>query len=202
MSKTIFLLVNGICTNPEDVQAWTDRAEEWINNNTKHKSTKMEYRAGALTRRFYQNARVDNLQKICKAYPEHKIILVGHSNGCDIIQRLIQRGKTKVHELHLIAGASERDFEKNGYNKALKEKQLEKIVVYWSPIDEALKKAKLSTQLFGWLGLGYGYLGLTGPDRVECEVKSKVIVYKEHMSHSQWFSKRNFEKTMRTVTNK
>lgn len=202
MNNTIYILVNGILTNPEDVDSWTDRAEEWIDTNTEFKATKMEYRSGAFTRRIFQSARVKNLQKICKAYLGDKIILVGHSNGCDIIQRMINKGIPKVHELHLIAAASEHDFKKNGFNRALKNGHVERIIVYMSTIDNVLKKAKLSSRLFGWMGLGYGYLGLTGPLNVDPSVEAKVFVHNEPMSHSQWFSKKSFERTMKTITGK
>lgn len=202
MNNTQIILVNGILNQPESVDGWTDHAEQWIDKNTEFKSTKMEYRATALTRRFHQGTRVKNLQKICKAYLGDRIILVGHSNGCDIIQRMINKGIPRVHELHLIAAASEHDFIKNGYNRALKNEHVEKIVVYMSPIDEALKKARLSTKLFGWLGLGYGYLGLVGPLNVNPEVKDRVVMHNEPMGHSQWFSKKFFERTMKTITGK
>lgn len=203
MNQTIYIFVNGILTNPEDVGAWTDYAVEWINKNTEGKADKMEYRSGVLTRRWFQNERVQNLQKICKRYLGDKIILVGHSNGCDIIERMIRKGLTgKIQEIHLIAAASEHDFIKNGYNTALKAERVGKIFVYTSPIDEALRKARWSKKLFGWLGLGYGYLGLIGPSRVDAKVKDSVVIYNEQMSHSQWFSKKFFEKTMQTITGK
>lgn len=203
MNNTIYILVNGICTNPEDVEAWTDRAEAWLDEHTKAKATKMEYKAGVLTRRWYQNERVENLQKICKRYLGDKIILVGHSNGCDIIERMLKKGLTgKIQEIHLIAAASEHDFVKNGYNNALKSERVGKIVVYTSPIDKALQKAKWSSSMFGWLGLGYGYLGLVGPLNVDPSAKDRVVVYNEEMSHSQWFSKKFFERTMKTISGK
>lgn len=203
MNKTVIIFVNGILSSPEDVEAWTDRAVGWVNKNTDYKSDKMEYRSGTLTRRWYQNQRVKNLQKICKSYLGDRIILVSHSNGADIVERMIQKGLTgRIHELHLIAAASEHDFVKNGYNNALKSTRVGKIVVYMSPIDEALKKARWSTRLFGWLGLGYGYLGLVGPLNVKPEVKDMVVVHNEPMSHSQWFSKKFFEKTMATIVGK
>lgn len=200
MIRTIIIFVNGILNSPENVDSWTDHAVEWVNNKTDSKADKMEYRSGVLTRRWFQSARVENLQSICKKYVGNKIVLVGHSNGCDIIQRLIAKGFPKINEIHLIAAASEADFKKNGFNHALKLNKVEKIFVYMSPIDEALKKAKWSTILFGWLGLGYGYLGLVGPKNESSEFFGRVIVHKEDMGHSQWFSKKNFDNTMRLVT--
>lgn len=202
MNNTVYILVNGIMNNPENVESWTDKAEIYIDTHTEFKATKMEYRSGAITRRFYQGERVRNLQKICKSYLGDKIILVGHSNGCDIIQRMAIKGLMKIHELHLIAAASEANFRKNGFNRALKHEIIDKIYVYTSDVDEALKKAKLSTQLFGWLGFGYGYLGLVGPNHVDPLVNDRVVVYKETMGHSQWFSKKFFERTMNSILGK
>lgn len=202
MSNTIYIFVNGILTNPEDVESWTDRAEHWIDVNTEAKATKMEYRAGVITRRFYQSERVRNLQIICKRYVGQKIILVAHSNGGDIVQRLVNKGMPKISEIHLIASASEADFKKNGFNRALRHGNLEKITVYVSPVDNELKKAKWSTKLFGWMGLGYGYLGLVGPKNVEDSIKDKVKVISDLLDHSQWFSKKNFDRTMQTIIGK
>jgi pimeloyl-ACP methyl ester carboxylesterase len=202
MNEQIYILVNGILTNPEDVGSWTDRAEEWIDMHSSFKATKMEYRAGIFTRRLYQNTRVQNLKKICKAYLGDRIVLVGHSNGCDIIQRMATKGTVRIHELHLIAGASDHDFRRNGYNRVLRHGAIDKIFVYVSDADKALKNALLSTHLFGWLGLGYGYLGLVGPTNVDPLVKDRVIIYKEPMDHSQWFNKHFFEKTMNCILGK
>lgn len=201
MNNTQYILINGILNSPESVESWTDLAEEYIEIHTKHKCSKMEYRSGVLTRRWFQADRVKNLQKICKAYLGDKIILVGHSNGCDIIQRMINKGMPKVHEIHLFAAASENDFKKNGFNRALKNDQVGRIFIYCSTSDSALKKAKLSSALFGWMGLGYGYLGLVGPINISGEVVDRVKVVQENTySHSQWFSKVNFEKTMKLIS--
>lgn len=202
MSKTTYIFVNGIMTNPESVDSWTDRAEQWIDTNTSDKATKMEYRSGVLTRRLYQNERVRNLQTVAKRYLGQKIVLVAHSNGGDIVQRLIAKGMPKISEIHLIASASEADFKKNGFNRALRHGNLEKITVYVSPVDNALKKARWSTRLFGWMGLGYGYLGLVGPKNVEDSIKDKVKVISDLLDHSQWFSKKYFDRTMQTIIGK
>lgn len=200
MTKTQYIFVNGILNNPEDVEAWTDRAVVWINQNTDSKADKMEYECGIFTRRIFQETRVKNLQKIAKNYDGGRIVLIGHSNGCDIIQRLVQKGIPRVHELHLIAAAAEGCFNRNGYNKALKNEKIDRIFVYTSPIDSALKQAKLSTQLFGWMGLGYGYLGLSGPLNVDPINVNKITVYNERLDHSQWFSKKYFERTMKHIS--
>lgn len=203
MSRSQYIFVNGILSKPEDVVSWTDRAVFWINKADQAgdlRADKMEYECGIFSRRFYQNDRVKNLQKIAKNYNGDRVVLVGHSNGCDIIERVVRKGTPKIHELHLIAAASQADFKKNGYNRALKNGLIENIYIYMSPIDEALEKARLSTQLFGWMGLGYGYMGLTGPLNVDPSIKHKVFVYKYDFGHSDWFSRKNFESTMRAIS--
>lgn len=198
MSK-VFIFVNGILNLPGDVSAWTDRAESWIEANTNYKATKMEYFTSALLRRIHQEDRVDNLKTICERYGDHKIVLVGHSNGCDVILRLIARNQLDFHSVHLIAGACEKDFNKNLLNNALRDGSVGKVTVYWSKRDKALKKAKLSTRLFGWLGLGYGYLGLVGPVNVDDDVSGRVESYERRFDHSQWFSQKNFNDLMTKV---
>lgn len=202
MNSTLYIFVNGILTNPEDIQGWTDRAEIWIDTHTPDKATKMEYRSGALTRMWYQNERINNLKKLCRSYNADKVVLVGHSNGCDIIQKMIKKSNIKIHEAHLIAGASEHDFKKNGLSKALKSGQLGKVFIYVSPIDEALKRAKWTRGLLKYIGLGYGYLGLVGPDNVDIDISNRVVLYIESFSHSQWFSKKNFEHTMQCIAHR
>lgn len=201
MKSTQFIFVNGILNNPEKVDVWTDLAEEWIETNTPFKANKMEYRSGPITRRFKQNDRVYNLQKICMAYTGDKIVLVGHSNGCDIIQRLINKGLPKIHEAHLIAAASEHDFRKNGYNTALRLANVDKIYVYVSANDQALKNAKKTRPFLKYFGLGYGYLGLIGPKYISQDVADKVVVHTfNEYGHSDWFKEDNFEKTMKLIS--
>lgn len=199
MRKMCFIFINGILNVPGDVSGWTDKAEAWIEVNTVHPATRLEYFSDAIFRRFQQEHLVDDLATICERYDDHKIVLVGHSNGCDIIIRLIKRMKHDIHHAHLIAGACERDFYKNGINMAIMEGTLGRVTVYWSPKDKALKKARLSSRLFGWMGLGYGYMGLTGPFNVSDKISHKVNSVERHFDHSQWFSTKNFDETMLAI---
>lgn len=198
MKDKSYLFCNGILTNPNDVNGWTDRAEAWIEKETPYNADKFEYFSGALTRRLYQNDRVEKVITIARRMTPMNLVLVGHSNGCDIIQRVVQREKFKIKELHLIAAASEHDFEKNGFNKALIKGTVEQIFCYCSPKDGALQKAKLSN-IFNFLGLGYGYLGLVGPSRVAESVKDRVTCIWRNIDHSDWFNKKYFPLTMKQI---
>jgi len=200
MNRRIYIFINGILTKPGDVQGWTDRAETWIETNTKYKATRFEYYSGALSRRLFQEKRVDDLETVVKGFLGEKIILVGHSNGCDIIQRLVCRALFRFEEIHLIGAASEKDFDKNGFNAALRTERVKRIYVYWSKNDTALKKAKLSTRLFGNFGLGYGYLGLVGPQNVDPELKHRVGSFEFVHDHSDYFLGKNFENTLKIIS--
>lgn len=198
--KKKYIFINGILTDPGDVEGWTDNAEAWIERETPFKADKFEYRAGAATRRILQNSRVDNVITIARRMGTSDLVLVGHSNGCDIIERVVRKANFRIRELHLIAAASEHDFEKNGFNKALQAEKVGKIFIYCSPKDRALKKAKFTRGFLKFIGLGYGYLGLVGPSRVRDSLKDRVITHWTEFDHSEWFTRRNFEQTMKLIT--
>jgi hypothetical protein len=50
------------------------------------------------------------------------------------------------------------------------------------------------------LGLGYGYLGLVGPQNIDTGLIEKVEIVHHKFSHTGWFNKDNFDNTMRKVT--
>ncbi len=195
--KTIIFL-NGILTNPEDVEGWTDRAEAWVETKLKVPAEKMEYRAGMLTRRWKQAERVQNLEKIVARLGSRNLILIGHSNGCDIIERFVKRGLFNVAEVHLIAAASEADFTKT-WNEALQFNRVGMVNVYWSKKDRALKQAKISKLLLGWLGLGYGYLGLVGPQNVAESIRTRVFSQEKDFDHSDWIDGENLEDLLHDI---
>lgn len=193
-----FVLINGILTSPGDVNAWTDRAEAWIEDLTKNTATRHEYFSGALTRRIFQSARVEQLRSIVNR-SNNDIVLVGHSNGADLIERFIRSTSRRIAELHLIAAASEHDFRKNGYNQALISNRVGKICVYFSKKDEVLRKCSKVTPWLKWVGLGYGYLGYTGPKYVNTLCRDRVIESEWECGHSDYFKNENFDKIMRQI---
>lgn len=198
--KVTYLFCNGILTKPGVIGNWTVRACEWVNQQTKFSADRYEYASDAIFRRIGQEQRVKDLQTVVQRLSTGDIILVGHSNGCDLIERLVRRNVHYFKEIHLIAAASENDFRKNGYNEALKKKSVGEVYVYHSPLDEALKQAKWSTRLFGWMGLGYGYLGLVGPKYINKQIQFKVKSIERPFGHSEWFADANFDETMKLVT--
>jgi len=202
MAKTLYLFINGILTRPSDPKGWTDRAVTYIQARCECGSAeKFEYFSGAMTRRLFQSGRVDIAADIVRNYiGDHRIVLVGHSNGCDIICRLIERYGFIIKEAHLFAAAAEKDFNRNGLNEALTDNRLGLVHVYTSREDDVLKYGGgLTCGLFGWCGMGYGTLGYSGPTNVRD--KTRVFVHQnDRMNHGDWFAGENFLWSMQSVT--
>lgn len=201
MSDKVYICGNGILTNPGDAKDWNRRAAIWIEEHAKPaRAQPYLYFQDIIFRRLFQQKRVDELIAIVKSFEEDEfdIYLVGHSNFCDIICRLLQKWDGMISEVHLIAGACEANCEKNGINAALKQGRLAKAFIYVSADDSALKSAKLSETILGWAGLGYGSMGLTGP--VNRAIRTRVI-RRDSYDHSTWFDDDHFDETMRLITN-
>jgi pimeloyl-ACP methyl ester carboxylesterase len=202
MAKTLYVFINGILTRPSDPQGWTDRAVTYIQAKCEcGVAEKFEYFSGALTRRLRQGRRVDQVAAIISDYQlDHRIVLVGHSNGCDIILRLLEHYPFLIREAHLFAAAVEKDFNKNGLNEAITDNRLGIAHVYVSRGDEVLKYgAGMTSTLFGWAGFGYGTLGYSGP--INIRRNDRVFVHRDDlMNHGSWLTGENFIRSMEFVT--
>lgn len=205
--NTVIIFVNGILTDPESTSAWTDRAELWVLSNTPCRAAKYEYWSFALTRRMKQAKRVRELRTLVLEWfrKGYEIVLVGHSNGADIICRLLKSCPCRIKEAHLVAAACDHDFERNGINHAMRKGWLGRCVCYCSEDDNMLHLAKISWMLLHWVGLGYGYLGLVGPHNItypgQCPVVwARDIWPNDETDHSEWWDAgRKFNQSMRLI---
>lgn len=200
-SEPVYIVVNGILVSPGDARGWTDRAVTWLHNEAEVnvQAEKFEYFASALTRRIRQQAHAEDLAALIRRYNGRELHLVGHSNGCDLILRALRLTLTPIRSIHLIAAACDEDFDRNGLNEALVSLRLRAVHLYTSPDDGVLKwLARPSRLLFGWLGLGYGLLGLVGPKfeaAPDCVTRDDRPGY----GHSTWFSDEHFVETFRLI---
>ncbi len=200
-TEPVFIVVNGILTNPGEAREWTDRAVTWLHSMADEnvQAEKFEYFASALTRRFRQQRHAEDLAALIRHYTGRQIHLVGHSNGCDLILRALATTSTEIASVHLVAGACDEDFDRNGLNEDITCGQVRHVHVYTSPDDGVLKwAARPSRLLFGWLGLGYGLLGLVGPKFVT--LSERVWRYdRPGFGHSTWFTDDNFAATFNRI---
>ena len=201
MPRTRFyLFINGILTLSNGRDAWPDRAVTWVESHYGQLAEKFEYFTDALTRRLFQRARVSECARLLAQYGGQDLILVGHSNGADIVCRLLAAyPEIEIKQIHLLAAAAEADFERNGLNHALLTGRLGTVHLYGSRNDTALKLAQM-TEWLRFLGLGYGALGRTGPRNVDDRVTHRVKeTWRDDFDHGTWFSPAQFAITMDTL---
>lgn len=200
MPRTCFIAINGIRTKPGDAEGWTDRFVTWINTRLPDGvvAEKFEYSCSAILRRMHQRQRADEISKKVGYYRRagYRLVLVGHSNGCDLIARVLEACGAEIDAAHLIAPAADEE----DFAEAIREGLIRRIHIYGSKNDGALKFAKSTRPLIGWLGLGYGSLGLRG---AEFESLFPDVVH-SHMDDKQGHSTRlqrgpQFERLMQDI---
>lgn len=210
-AKLVFVCVNGILSRPGASDGWTDRAVTWLQCNSPHKAEKWEYAAGPILRRIRQSSRAKKIATMLAYYERagFEIILVAHSNGCDLVSRVLAlRGaepwyfQSQIRSAHLFAAATDW----LGLHQALDGGSLKTLHLYGSDSDWALKFARVSRWLGGWAGLGYGSLGLHGDivesddlgDQLDQGRGKRVFDHgDDKFGHSDWFERGpTFEGTM------
>jgi hypothetical protein len=190
MNNTVYIYVNGILTFPGDSENWNGKAVTWTHVHTDNKAEKIEYFVGPIGKVLGQKKRSYKLARTMSFYRGWDIVLVGHSNGCDVIVDSLNDypDSYNIKEIHLFAAACEADFEKNGLNKL----GVDKVKVYIGERDSALQ-FWASTWIGQWLG--YGVLGKIGP----LNAKMLIEVVRMNFEHSEWFKGENFDKTMNSI---
>lgn len=201
MPRHAFLFVNGILTRPGNARGWTDRAVHWFNQREEGVACyPFEYYSPALLRFAFQRGHARDLAETIDEYAGHRIHLVGHSNGAELIERALAITPIRIDTIHLVAGAVERDFSKNELGRALNRGQVRRVFCLCSRGDAVLKYLARPSQVFQFLGLGYGDLGHRGPVLTALnDTQSVRTAWRDTLGHSEWFSAANFEATMETI---
>ncbi len=193
MPKQVCIYVPGILTWPGDADNWDGRAVTWTHNHTDRRAEKVEYFCGPIGRAFGQFSRIKKLYRTLDHYRDWEITLVGHSNGAAVILGCLQSPIPHIANLHLVCGACESNFNKNGINSSLLVKRIGKVFVYIGHKDLALR---LAHTIPGKL-LGYGTLGLHGPINVAPQLADRVgrLDWNE-FGHSTCWHTKQFDRTM------
>jgi hypothetical protein len=197
MMNTVYILINGIRTDPDDQHAWTDRLCTLLNLRTPNnvKAEKFEYQCSATFRRVGQSQRARDLIERVTTYRNEgwRVVLIGHSNGCDLIARVV--GHLYVPEVHLFAPAAE----DNDFAEALEHLRISRLYIYGSRNDKALKFASFTSRILRWMRLGYGSLGLRGAE-LAARFPHQTRDRSQHdFGHSTWFEPQRIEETLRLI---
>jgi hypothetical protein len=197
MSARYYILLPGIRTNPKDWSNWSVKMASDINLKTDSKAEEFRYLALAITPKSRQDERARYVASLAhRAFEQgYTPVLVGHSNGCEVIRQALSHLGCVVSEVHLIAGATDEDFERGGWNQALRDGKVGTIHVYTGARDCVLRTiAKIGSFL------GYGRLGYTGPKNVDSSVYSKLRTIPSNHDHNSWFSEKCYDGTFWLVT--
>ena len=184
--RTIFICINGIRSKPSDPRGWTDEFVTSLNIDTPDwvQAEKFEYYVNWWNRWLSQRKNAKELSRKVNAYLNagYRVVLIGHSNGCDLIARLFDTNM-RIDAAHLFAAAA---YEEH-FEVAIQSRLVRRVHLYGSPDDAALKVASLTSRVLNWFGIGYGSMGLRGQTLAE---KYPDIV-KDHSikgyGHSTWF---------------
>jgi predicted alpha/beta hydrolase family esterase len=200
--RNCYIIVPGINTSTKNNFDWFVRLTEDLMRVGSGCPVAIEYRytTGAIFRRLSQGKRAKEIKNLIEKWSENfNVVLIGHSNGCDLIQRALKITQAKVKNVHAFAGAAEDNIQKTGFYDALNSGRLEKLFVYHSKTDKALGLAARASRIFSFLGLGYGTLGLHGAVNVPNTLKDKVFNFSfDGYGHGTYF-KEEYTKTLATI---
>ena len=193
--RHVFIFIPGIDTWPGSSRNWDGRAVTWIHTHSEDQAEKVEYFCGPIGRAFGQKDRENKLRRTLNFYRGRDITLVGHSNGAAVILQMMAANTNwpRIQNLHLVCGACEADFNINGLNQLMTQGKVQSVFVYVAEADLALRLAH------SWPAkmLGYGVMGLHGPQNVLDSVKRDVgLLSWPHFGHSDCWQDRNFDRTM------
>lgn len=200
MKPRMFILVNGINTLPDN---WTDEATTLIMRKGMGMADNVEYFITGLMRmvsnlkermlgwtkhplfRSFQSRKAEELARMIEGYREKfEVILIGHSNGCDLIARALLQGAV-ASQAHLISPAAHGE----DFLEVLKQFRVQLVYIYGSRADEALKIGPL---------FGFGNMGLRGAEYAAKD--PRIVDCSRHMyGHSTWINGQHLERTLEQI---
>jgi hypothetical protein len=181
---TIWLIVRGICGNPDDCQEWEQLAVDWILQDPfcrrQHFVARADsYRCSALTVSLHQAERAKSFAEVLRGYAarQYPIRILCHSNGARVVRDGMRLADwPRVEEVHFVCGACDSDFDRTGFNGAMRRNRLGLFYYYVAGDDWAMR---MENTLLGKLDFAIPDhsrpMGLTGPRRVDPEIRRRVI---------------------------
>lgn len=189
VNRVAYIFVPGVLNYPGSAREWTDQAVTWIHRRmTCEAAEKFEYLALPFSRKLLARHRAQALADLIDQYPLDlfSLVLAGHSNGCDVIRLALAVSKRPANWVHFFSPA---------VPAAPAEHRLKALV-------RAGRIGFLNLYLAGRDGvLGRAHLGGLPAEAVRRQFADEphTKVFSEDFGHSGWFSKENFETTMRRV---
>ena len=205
--RSIIFFVRGIAGNPDDFMEWEQRAADHTIINYGIPARAISYHTDFWSVWMKRQFRAQRFAKVLRKYSvrDYRITIVAHSEGTVVaLDSMRLAGWPRVEQVHLICGACDSDFNRNGLGHALRAGQVNKVTCYTAGRDWAMRFENLilGRVLFG-ISERTWPLGLVGPRNVSQMVAGRVAVVSDppwkHYGHSECFERDNFERTMRQV---
>ena len=202
--QTIYFCVNGIQNWPGNPKNWNKRGCTWLHLNTPFKAQCDEYFTTALTVWIKRQERAKTLAALIRQFAGWRIIIVAHSNGGWVAVNALNllKWQIPIAALHLVSGACDGNFTRNGLNDGLKTGVLSFCGVYIAGKDKAMRveETLAGRCLFG-IYPGDKPLGLGGATQVWSGVANNPSRFKtvtqDDYGHSDWWLPANFDGTMK-----
>jgi hypothetical protein len=193
MIETVVIVVPGLGADTSDNAGFAPRLARDVCGEYGFKGVEVRYYAGPLLRRLSLSRIVRDVVEDATFFLErgYRVRMVGFSNGAEVICRALRAMDLKVgwqvDRVALFGAACDASFNDNGLNRALMLHEVREVVVGVSKADSVLSRwARLSRLLFGWLRLGFGTLGYSGPVEVHPAVRRWVVLVSRDYGHSDW----------------
>ena len=202
--KTVWFIVRGVAGVPGDMLEWEMKVRDQIIQSTERPAVAISYGTTPLTVWMRRKWRALRLAHVLRGYTarDWRIHVIAHSEGTvAILDALRLLGWPRVEALHLVCGACDSDFNRNGLNWALRTGGVGHVQVYIAGEDHAMKweDLVLGKLLFG-IPERSRPLGLNGPRNVDGEYSTKVKIHREspwdNWGHSTCWEGRNLDKTV------
>ena len=204
-SKHIYLFERGIMGWASLLGGWNNwpnQAVVWIHRHTRNcRAFTLLYFVDALLAAMTRHRRAESFKDVLMAYPDSegwKLHICAHSEGtATVLLALRLACWPRIETLHLVSGACDGNFERNGLNHALEHGKIGHVFVYVAGKDYAMlaEDTILGRRCFG---LRDKPMGLTGARNVRPHLNYMVTpVLEPHFGHSDWFTRKNFDRTMR-----
>jgi len=197
---TIYWLINGIMNWPGCPGNWNKKGVTWLHLHAYPCAAQTdEYFTTAITAPIHAKRRAEDFADLLDQFKEWRQVAIAHSNGTKVLldaQKISHW--VRMEAIHLVSGACDADFQRNGLNWAVKNERIGDIYYYIAGHDIAMRFEDTMTgkALFGLYPKDKP-LGLSGPTNVDPMILGRVHPHREPAyGHSDWWLPKNFDLTM------
>jgi len=205
--KTIWFVIRGIAGHPSDQLEWEYEGRDILILTTGRPAVAVSYATTFLTVWNRRHWRARQFARVLRKFTarDYRVHILAHSEGTVVaVDSMKLAGWPRVESVHLVCGACDSDFHRNGLNEAVRTGCIGRVHCYMAGEDEAMwwENLDLGKILFG-IPLRSRSLGLKGPRNVDDAVRSQIIEHRDapwdNYDHSTCWETGKIEATLLQV---